>query len=254
MTQTMPRHGWMISWHGCGLLLLLAACSPNGARDPGGGVPGVNIADAALEGGMPQTALNVTTSILQSEPRNVAALVRQGAALAQLNQPDAAMEAYRRALAVAPATTAALLGLGRLQLSRGSAVEAEHSFTKLLVDKPDDRTALNNLGVALDLQGRHAAAQDVYAKLLRMDPNNRAAAINQALSLSLSGQADRSVAMLRGPASRADATPRVRQDLAVALMLSGNKREAEKLLLNDLTPSDAAAALAGYQALDAAEE
>jgi hypothetical protein len=37
----------------------------------------------------------------------------------------------------------------------------------------------------------------------------------------------------------------------MALALSGNPREAEKLLLTDLSPGDAAAALAGYQALDA---
>jgi Flp pilus assembly protein TadD len=43
----------------------------------------------------------------------------------------------------------------------------------------------------------------------------------------------------------------MRQDLAVALTLSGNTREAEKLLLTDLSPADAAAALAGYEALDA---
>jgi len=114
--------------------------------------------------------------------------------------------------------------------------------------------AMNNLGVALDLQGRHEAAQAEYAKLLRIQPGNRSASVNQALSLSLSGQADRSVALLRGPATRPDATPRMRQDLAVALTLSGNTREATQVLLTDLSPSDAAAALAGYQALDAAEK
>jgi Flp pilus assembly protein TadD len=86
--------------------------------------------------------------------------------------------------------------------------------------------------------------------LLRIAPDDRAASVNLALSLSLSGQADRSVAMLRGPASQPDATPRVRQDLAVALALSGSPKEAEKLLLTDLSASDAAAALAGYQALN----
>ncbi len=70
-----------------------------------------------------------------------------------------------------------------------------------------------------------------------------------ALSLSLSGQASRSVEMLRGPGSQPDAAPRVRQDLAVALALSGDTGEAQKLLLTDLSPSDAAAALAGYRAL-----
>ena len=39
---------------------------------------------------------------------------------------------------------------------------------------------------------------------------------------------------------------------ALALILSGNTQEAKQLLLTDLSPADAAAALAGYQALDAA--
>jgi Flp pilus assembly protein TadD len=224
--QSMTRKS--IRYLGLSAALLLAAgCSPIGTSVPPVGTPGVNIADAALDGGMPETALNVTGAILRSNPRNVGALVRQGAALAQMNQPDAAMEAYQRALAVDPGSTAALLGLGRLQLSRG---------------------------VALDLQGRHEAAQDVYGKLLRAAPNNRAGAINMALSLSLSGHADRSVAMLRGPASGPDASPRERQDLAVALTLSGNPREAAKLLLADLSSGDAAAAVAAYQALDAAKK
>jgi Flp pilus assembly protein TadD len=105
--------------------------------------------------------------------------------------------------------------------------------------------------VALDMQGRHQAAQDVYARLLRFAPDDPVAPVNLALSLSLSGQAGRSVPMLRGAASAPGATPRVRHDLAVALALSGRLREAEKLLLTDLSPGDAAAALAGYQALDA---
>ena len=47
---------------------------------------------------------------------------------------------------------------------------------------------------------------------------------------------------------------RLRQNLAVALTLSGNPREAEKLLLTDLSPGDAAKALAGYEALDATKK
>jgi Flp pilus assembly protein TadD len=116
MTQRTTRNGWTNRIFSIGLLLLLAACANGGATDQHSARPGVNIADAALDGGMPQTALDVTRTILQSDPHNVDALERQGIALTQLNQPDAAMEAYQRALAVDPAAPTALLGLGRLQL------------------------------------------------------------------------------------------------------------------------------------------
>ena len=81
-------------------------------------------------------------------------------------------------------------------------------------------------------------------------PNNAAAAVNLALSLSLSGQPELSVAMLRGPASQPDATPRVRQDLALALVLSGHAHEANHAA-PDLSPAETADALAGYEALNA---
>ena len=235
----------------CVILLCLANCTADKAADPTKAVPGVAVAEAALSGGLPQTALAVTNAILRSHPRDFGALVRQGAALAQLGQPEAAKEAFRRAADVTPGAAAPLLGLGRLALAGGQANEAERSFRQVLATTPNDATALNDLGVALDMQGRHAEAQSTYEKLLSFAPNDQAASINLALSYSLSGQFSRSVEMLRGPGSRPDATPRVRQDLAVALTLSGNAHEAEKLLLTDLSASDATAALAGYRALNA---
>jgi len=96
MTQRTTRNGWTNRIISIGLLMSLAACATGGAADQQSGKPGVNIADAALDGGMPETALNVTRTILLSDPHNVDALERQGIALTQLNQPDAAIEAYQR--------------------------------------------------------------------------------------------------------------------------------------------------------------
>ena len=78
MTPIMPKNRWLSGICRYVLLLLLTGCSAFGTADQHGGMPGVNIADAALDSGMPQTALNVTNAILQADPRNVGALVRQG--------------------------------------------------------------------------------------------------------------------------------------------------------------------------------
>jgi tetratricopeptide (TPR) repeat protein len=93
------------------LLVLLAGCA---GRVPADQRHGADIADAALDSGLPGVALNVSRSALQADPRDLGALLRQGEALARMNQPEAAIDAWRRALAVDPAAAGALLGLGRL--------------------------------------------------------------------------------------------------------------------------------------------
>jgi len=229
------------------LVLLVAACGHTQSV-VSGLQPGVDVAQAALRGGSPQTALQLASNVLATDPGNEAALVVQGDALTELGRFNEAHDSYNRALQSNHDSVGAEVGLGRLHLTDDPQA-ASVLFLQALDHDPRNTKALNDLGVALDLQGKHEAAQAVYARLLNLSPNDRAASVNMALSLSLSGQPVRSVAMLRGAGSRPDAAPRVRQDLAVALALSGNTGEAEKLLLTDLSPSDAAAALAGYRAL-----
>ena len=177
---------------------------------------------------MPGVAPNVSRSALQTDPRDLGALLRQGEALARMNQPEAATETWRRALAVESSSGRRITGSGPAGAGKRQRRGGRGRFHKTADRRPDDRTALNNLGVALDLQGKHPAAQAVYAKLLNLNPSDRQASVNMALSLSLSGQASRSVAMLRGARARPDATPGLRHDLAVALALSGRQRRGGK--------------------------
>jgi len=124
------------------------------------------------------------------------------------------------------ATAAALLGLGRLELSRGDAADASIILQNC---SPLRQTTCgdDNLGVALDLQGRHEAAQAEYAKLLRIQP-----VIGQRPSTSTVALAQRSGRPVRGSAARSRHKTRRdaphAQDLAVALTLSGNTREAHR--------------------------
>ena len=59
-------------------LLAIAGCENTNRNSPLTSSPDLRIADAALASGMPETALEVTREILQEDPRNTGALMRQG--------------------------------------------------------------------------------------------------------------------------------------------------------------------------------
>ena len=84
-------------------LVVLASCGAHDRNKPPTGSADLRVADAAMAGGMPQTAINVTREILQSDPRNIGALLRQGEALrrwANLTRPGNATSACSRSTPV----------------------------------------------------------------------------------------------------------------------------------------------------------
>jgi Flp pilus assembly protein TadD len=230
-------------------ILLLAGCGVVQERHGAAGdASNLRIADAAMRSGLPQTTVAVTRDILQSDPRNTEALLRQGAALEAMKVFDAAEECYRRALQIEPGSANALRGLGRARLAMGQAQEAERAFRDA-IDAANDAGALNDLGIALDMQERHSEAQAAYQAALTREPHLAAAQVNLGLSLALAGATDRALAILRPLARDPGADERVRQDFAVALALAGDETEAGKVLAADLPQDKVSAALAGYLAL-----
>ena len=109
---------------------LLAGCAEQGRTKAMGNLPDLRIADAATASGLPQTALAVTREILQSDPRNVGALLRQADALMSMGQSEAAEECYRRVLEIDARSADGLRGLGRAYLAKGEVHEAEATFRK----------------------------------------------------------------------------------------------------------------------------
>jgi hypothetical protein len=71
-------------------LTLLAGCSVQERNKTLAGKADMRLAEVAMANGMPQTALSVTREILESDPRNIAALLHQGDALVAMGQSDAA--------------------------------------------------------------------------------------------------------------------------------------------------------------------
>jgi Flp pilus assembly protein TadD len=240
------------------LLLLLASCTERSVPDtiplqpPSASLstwkPSLHLADTALSRGAPAMALHISDDLLVKDPRNAEALARRGDALVALDRAGEAAVSYNMAVGIEPNNAQALLGLGRLRLAQDPAA-AEALFARVMTADPRNAVALSDLGVARDVQGHHAAAQDAYRLALGVAPDFMAAQVNLGLSLALSGNADEAVRQLRPLATAADATPLVRQDLALALTLNGRKDEASAMLGRDMRPDQVRDALNAFEAL-----
>ena len=234
-------------------VLLLASCaqqSPanNAVANAQIGANTLNVADAALAGGDPNMALSVSQSILSSSPGNVEALEHEGDAYYALDRCPAAVAAYQLALQHDPKAAEAETGQGRCLLKTDPHA-AELAFLRAIQDDPGNAAALNDLGIARDLQGNFAGAVDPYQKALLADPSLTAAEVNLGLSLALSGNGPEALQYLGPLATSTQATPKIREDYAVALVASGRPDQARQILSIDMPPDQVNTALAGFSSL-----
>lgn len=239
-------------------VLALTGCG-GGMAPPPRATLGLGLADSALAGGAPKLALSVARAVLAREPRNVSALVHQGDAYHQLGDDARASASYREALTLSPRDVGALLGLGRVALTSEPA-EASARFTEVIALQPGNEVALTDRGVAADLSGLHTEAQADYRRAIDIaragltDEDNArlaTAQVDYAVSLAISGHPGEAVRILQPIAGASDASPRVRQDFAMALTLDGQGSEAAHVLVDEMSPEEARRAMAGYTALGA---
>jgi Flp pilus assembly protein TadD len=223
-----------------GLALLLTMSGCGGLDQPGTGArtPSLNVAQAALEGGSGEIALQVSEGVLREQPNSTHAMEIKGDALTLLGDYDGAAAIFQALLAKDPNSIRANIGLGRIRLAKDPAA-AEALFQQVLKRDPKETTALNNLGIARDLQGHHAEAQVAYRQALGVDPDLESAQVNLALSMAMSGHGPEAVRMLQARAAQPGAAVKVRHDYAVVLAMAGNRPEAERVLSNDLSPDEA---------------
>ena len=93
----------------------------------------------------------------------------RGAAL-ELEDAEAALQAYERAIAADPALLDAHINLGRLLHEAGRLAKAERVYREAVKACGSDPVLLYNLGVLLDDMDRKAEALATYEAALRSDP------------------------------------------------------------------------------------
>jgi Flp pilus assembly protein TadD len=125
--------------------------------------------------------------------------------------------------------------------------------TMAISSDPDWRI-LSVQGTALDQLGRYDEARQYYASALKIAPEEPSVLSNLGLSYVLSKDLPKAEETLRRANSRADADPRVRLNLALAVGLQGRLAEAEGIVKADRPAEEAAANVAYLRRLLARKE
>ncbi len=229
-----------------GLLLPLSACASDGWLASlgfgDGSAPGdaqvstsslMRVAETTAAQGEYATAAGLYSRAHELSPGEVQPLLALGDTLRRMGASASAAESYRAALTLEPRNLAALRGLGAVLIEIDQPELAIVHLEQAL-DVAKDHRLYNSLGVAHDMLGDHSAAQVYYREGFELAPDNLQIANNYGLSLALVGDHGAAIAMLERAAANPAATPRVRQNLALAYGLAGESDAAERVAALDL--------------------
>lgn len=124
---------------------------------------------------------------LQSEPRNIDALLGLAAVSVRQNNADQATASYLRVLEVEPRNAAAQAGLISLT-AQADPLASESRLKTMLAQQPDAAFLHATLGSLYAEQNQWPLAQQSYFQATRYDPGNAEYAFNLAVSLDQMGK------------------------------------------------------------------
>jgi Flp pilus assembly protein TadD len=126
----------------------------------------------------------------------------------------------------------ALADAGQLRQAQGVLEQADTP------DNPNWSVVSTRASIA-DRLGDHAAAQSQYETALKLAPGEPSVLSNLGLSYALSRDLFRAEQALNQAAASPRADSRIRQNLALVLVLQGKTAEAEQISARDLPPAEA---------------
>jgi Flp pilus assembly protein TadD len=216
----------------------LAASPP-----PAAGTPASNLKLArTLRGaGELNAAIGAYRAVAAVKPVDPAVLAEFGDALLSAGLIDESIGVYSEVSLQSKSAADALMGLSRAQLSLDSPAKALVYADRAIAAAPAEPRAQILRGVILDGMGRHAEAQICYRSALKQEPRGLAARNDLALSLAITGQYAEAIDILGPIARSSDATPGLRQNLALIYGLKGDRDKALALGRADLDPAAAEA-------------
>jgi len=131
--------------------------------------------------------------------------------------------------------------LGQAYLGAGRFQSAEQSFADALTLDPERERAALNLALAQVALGKREAALATLA-----DYRDKLPATDYGLALALAGNTEEAVRVLEFATRAPDATAKTRQNLALAYAMAGKWANARVTAVQDLSPDEADARIAGW--------
>jgi Flp pilus assembly protein TadD len=180
----------------------------------------------------------------RANPNDAEAALQYGKALRAAGQQSQAVAVLEQATIAHPSDKALLAGYGRALADNGNFQQAFDVLTRSHTPDDPDWRILSAQGAALDQLGRHDEARQYYASALKIAPEEPSVLSNLGLSYVLSKDLPRAEETLRRAHGRADADPRVRQNLGLVVGLQGRLAEAETIVKAGRPPEEAAADVA----------
>ena len=188
-----------------------------------------------------RSALETYGNRYRANPNDAQAAIAYAQALRATEQRTQAVAVLQQASIRNPNNMALLGAYGRALADVGQYQEALDALSRAHTPDNPDWRILSVQGAVLDQMGRHAEAQKYYAAALKIVPNEPSVMSNLGLSYALDKKLPQAEATLRQAAARPNASPKVRQNLALVVGLQGRFAEAEKIAGADLPPDQAAA-------------
>jgi Flp pilus assembly protein TadD len=236
------------------LAALLGGCTSDLVSPPYEDHPNIQAAELARRRGDVPQAIHDYRDIIKECPGCEKAYVGLGMALIDANAVVEAKLAFEKAIALFPRSSGAYKGLGFVYLLIDQPENAINSFDTALKLNPRNPTAFNGYGLALDMVNEHETAQANYRAAMELEPTNISYESNLALSLALCGNEYEAIHILERLVRCPNATPRIRQNLALAYGLAGDMKMAKKVGRLDLSDEMVANNVTYFEAIQQTKE
>ena len=226
----------------CAILALgLCSCQTAGTSDITGSLGEKTEAGRAAD---PRGEVDTYRERFHANPKNADAALQYGKALRATGQRSQAVAVLEQATIAHPGDKALLAGYGRALADNGNFQQAFDVLGRAHSPDDPDWRILSAQGAVLDQLGRYDEARQYYASALKIVPEEPSVLSNLGLSYVLSKDLPKAEETLRRAYGRADADPRVGQNLALVVGLQGRLAEAEGIAKAGRPPEEAAANVA----------